>query len=155
MPRKKNFRFHEVILASIPAMGTVPARTRSISIDDSKCSKCHSTNNVLNLSTFPGTTGIVPGSLKFKNKPNWDTYDSWGGMMPFNRDRIYQGSLEAAAFRKLFNPWTWSANEPVRAVMEQLQLQPPGVPAGDAITRTTGGANDGHVNFAFDGVRSC
>lgn len=149
-PVEKNFRFHEIILDSIPPMGTVPARSRSVSIDDNKCSKCHSTRNVLNRSSFPGTTGIPPGIIKAKNKPNWDSYDSWGGMMPFNRDRIYQGSVEAAAFRKLLNPWTWRANESVRSIIEQLELQPPGVPAAHVITRTSGGANDGHINFGFD-----
>ncbi|HEX6191108.1 MAG TPA: hypothetical protein VFZ42_02035 [Chitinophagaceae bacterium] len=149
-PVQKNFRFHEIILNSIPAMGTVPPRTRAVSIDDSKCFKCHSTNNVLNRSTFPGTTGISPGTVQFKNKPNWDTYDSWGGMMPFNRDRIYQGSLEAAAFRKIFNLWTWRSNDAIKAVIEQLELQPPGIPPNDAITRTVGGINDGHINFSFD-----
>lgn len=149
-PVQKNFRFHEIVLDNIPAIGTVPARTRMVSIDDSKCSKCHATNNVLNRSSFPGTTGIPPGTVQYKNKPNWDTYDSWGGMMPFNRDRIYQGSVEAAAFRKIFNLWTWRANDPVRTIIEQLELQPPGVPAADAITRTNGGPNDGHINFAFD-----
>lgn len=149
---EKNFRFHEIVLASIPQRGVVPPRSRSVSVDDSKCSKCHSTNNVLNLSTFPGTTGITPGTVKYKNKPNWDAYDSWSGMMPFNRDRIYQGSVEAAAFRKIFNLWTWSTNDPVRGVIEQLALQPPvaGVPPAHVITRTVGGANDGHINFAFD-----
>lgn len=146
----KNFRFHEIILDAIPAMGSVPARSRGVSIDDEKCSKCHSTQNVLNRGTTPGTTGITPGTLKAKNKPNWDSYDSWGGMIPFNRDRIYQGTVEAAAFRKLFNPWTWRANGFVRSIIEQLKLQPSGVVAVDAITRRRGGANDGHVNFAFD-----
>ena len=34
-------------------------------------------------------------------RPNWDSYDSWGGMLPFNRDRIYEGSEEAKAFERL------------------------------------------------------
>ncbi len=147
---EKNFRFHEIVLDAIPAMGSVPARVRGVSTDDSKCSKCHSTRNVLNATASPGTTGIPPGVIKAKNKPNWDSYDSWGGMMPLNRDRIYQGSVEAAAFRKLFNPWTWRANAAVGTLIEQLELQPPGVPAAHVITRTNGGSNDGHVNFAFD-----
>lgn len=149
-PAEKNFRFHEIVLDAIPAMGSVPARSRGVSIDDDKCSKCHSTRNVLNRSSFPGTTGIPPGIVKAKNKPNWDSYDSWGGMMPLNRDRIYQGSVEAAAFRKIFNLWTWRTNDAVRSIIEQLELQPPGVPAAHVITRTTGGTNDGHINFAFD-----
>lgn len=147
---EKNFRFHEVILDNIPQMGVVPPRVRMVSVDDSKCSKCHSTNNVINLSTYPGTTGITPGTVKFKNKPNWDANDSWGGMMPFNRDRIYNGSVEAAAFRRIFDLWTWRTNDGVRAIIEQLELQPPGVPASDVIQRTVGGPDDGHINFAFD-----
>lgn len=151
---EKNFRFHEIVLDAIPAMPVampvLPARVRAVSIDDTKCSKCHSTNNIINQSTYPGTTGIPPGTVKFKNKPNWDAYDSWGGMMPFNRDRIYNGSVEAAAFRKIFNLWTWDSNDPVRAIIEQLELQPPGVPTAHMITRTVGGPNDGHINFGFD-----
>jgi hypothetical protein len=169
-PVEKNFRFHEIVLAHIDEVTatlsdgttivTVPARERGISIDDAKCPKCHSTRNVPNLAdrtvvpavpgSFPGTDGIPAGSVKSKNKPNWDTYDSWGGAMPFNRDRIYQGSVEAAAFRTLLNPWTWETDPSVGAVMEQLELQPPGVPPQDLITRTIGGANDGHINFPFD-----
>jgi Divergent InlB B-repeat domain len=149
---EKNFRFHEIVLAPTPAMGSVPARTRGVNVDDEKCSKCHSTRNVLNRSSFPGTTGIPPGIVKAKNKPNWDAYDSWAGMLPFNRDRIYQGSVEAAAFRKLFNLWTWRSNDFVRSIIEQLELQPPSAPATDAITRLSGGINDGHINFFFDAV---
>jgi hypothetical protein len=167
---QKNFRFHEIVLDPIPVMdadgdgiGVIAARPRGVSIDDDKCSKCHSTRNVLNLnrSVTPhvpgstiGTDGIPPGSVQTKNKPNWDAYDSWGGMMPFNRDRIYQGSVEAAAFRKFFNPWTWRTNDSVRQMIEQLRLQPPGVIADDLITRRRGGLHDGHVNFAFDPVAS-
>lgn len=158
---EKNFRFHEIVLDAVPAMGNVPARSRGVSIDDEKCSKCHSTRNVLNLnrSVSPpvpgskdnaGTDGVPPGIVKTKNKPNWDTYDSWGGMSPFNRDRVYQGSVEAAALRKIFNPWTWRTNDSVRSIMEQLKLQPPGVQATDLITRMRGGTNDGHIKFAFD-----
>ncbi|HEY6528143.1 MAG TPA: hypothetical protein VIZ65_05575 [Cellvibrionaceae bacterium] len=147
---EKNFRFHEIVLAPVPAMGEVPARSRGVAVDDDKCTRCHSTRNVLNFSMDPGTTGVPPGLVKAKNKPNWDSYDSWGGLMPFNRDRIYQGSVEAAAFRKIFNLWNWRSNEPVRAVLEQLQLQPPGVTAAHTITRLSGGANDGRIVFGFD-----
>ncbi len=172
---QKNFRFHEIVLAPIAEVSTIlpdgttlvtiPARTRSVSIDDEKCSKCHSTRNVYNVvrpiaptpvpGSSPGTDGNPAGIVPAKNKPNWDTYDSWGGAMPFNRDRIYQGSLEAAVFRKFFNPWTMAPA--VRSMIEQLELQPPGIPAGpapardDRISRINGGPNDGHVTFAFDG----
>lgn len=153
----KNFRFHEVMVADIPEMdfddddvGVIPARPRGVSVDESRCSRCHSTRNVLNPGTTAGTTGITPGIVKAKNKPNWDTYDSWGGMSPFNRDRIYQGSVEAATFRKILDPWTWRSNDLVGSIIEQLKLQPSGVSAANVITRTRGGTNDGHVNFAFD-----
>ncbi len=157
-PGQRNFRFHEIVVDAIGAMGSIPARARGISIDDEKCSKCHSTRNVLSLNrsvTPPvpgavGTDGIPPGTVKAKNKPNWDSYDSWGGLMPFNRDRIYQGSVEAAAFRKFLNPWSWSANDAARAIIGQLRLQPPGVTPTHAIRRMRGGASDGHITFAFD-----
>ncbi|RKH45444.1 VWD domain-containing protein [Corallococcus sicarius] len=148
----RNFRFHEIILTSIPAMGTLPPRSRSIEKDDVKCSSCHSTRNVLNRTGVPGTDGMPVGVIKTKNKPNWDPYDSWGGMLPFNRDRLYQGSVDTAAFRKLFNPWTWRTNRAIRQLVEQLRLQPPGLAAGNAniITRYRGGANDGTPRFSFD-----
>ncbi len=171
-PLEKNFRFHEIILGHVDAMdhdgdgvGLIPERDRGVSIDDDKCSKCHTSRNVMSLdrSVTPpipgtlGTDGIPPGSVKVKNKPNWDPYDSWGGMLPFNRDRIYQGSVEAAAFRKLLNPWTWQNNPAVLKIIEQLELQPPChpvsgscVPAQHRITRRQGGVNDGHIQFVFD-----
>ncbi|HEY0708429.1 MAG TPA: hypothetical protein VGG33_16605 [Polyangia bacterium] len=149
---QKNFRFHEIVLAAIPPMGTVPARSRGVSVDDARCTKCHSTRNVLNPGPFPGTTGIPVGLVKAKNKPNWDPYDSWAGMLPFNRDRIYQGTVETAAFRKVLNPWTWRTNDEVRSVIEQLDLQPPGVPANHVITRLNGGRHDGHLVFSFDAL---
>ena len=160
---QNNFRFHEIVLDAIPAMGDIvdmgppavrrfPARSRSVSDDDPKCFACHSTRNVLNRETTPATDGIPPGSVGHKSKPNWDTYDSWAGMLSFNRDRIYQGSVEAAAFRRIFNLWTWQTNDTARSVIESLELQPPGVPAAHVITRNTGGgANDGHISFQFDG----
>lgn len=156
-PTEKNFRFHEIVVKDIPELdydsdgvGVIPARTRGISIDEPRCTRCHTTRNVLNPGTTAGTTGITPGLVKAKNKPNWDTYDSWGGMSPFNRDRIYQGSLEAATIRKFFNPWTWQTNDFIRSIIEQLYLQPPGVSATNTITRLQGGVNDGHIKFAFD-----
>lgn len=164
---QKNFRFHEIVLNTIPrvtankiapngaviTIETFPERLRGVSIDEPRCTRCHSTRNIPNPNpAHAGTTGAPAGVVLAKNKPNWDSYDSWGGAMPFNRDRIYQGSLEAAAFRKLFNPWTWSTNVPVRQVMEQLLLQPdsPLVPPQDRITRMNGDLWDGNVVFPFD-----
>ncbi len=163
-----NFHFHEIVLDDIPELlspGTPTvirhaARTRvptAVAVDDKRCFNCHSTRNVLHRggttieSNTPGTTGIPRGTVKDKARPNWDTYDSWGGMLPFNRDRIYRNSLEAAAFRKMFNLWTWQNEPAVRAVIEQLVMQPDGVPANHAITRLEGsGAMDGHIRFGFD-----
>jgi hypothetical protein len=151
-PATNNFRFHEIILKPIPAMGAIPARVRKVEVDDLKCSSCHSTRNVLNRSTLPGTDGLPVGIIKTKNKPNWDPYDSWGGMVPFNRDRLYQGSLDTAAYRKLYNPWTWRNNHAIRSLVEQLRLQPPlgGLPPADKITRFRGGVGDGTPRFTFD-----
>lgn len=149
-PAEKNFRFHEIVLDAIPAIGVFDARSRGVGVDDAKCFACHSTRNVLNRGPFPGTTGLPTGLVKHKTKPNWETYDSWAGLLPFNRDRIYQGSVEAAAFRTIFNPWTWRAEPATRAFIEQLDLQPPGVPPAHEITRIEGGANDGLATFSFD-----
>ena len=104
---------------------------------------------MLNNGTTVGTTGNPPGLVKAKSKPNWDAYDSWGGMLAFNRDRIYQGSVEAAAFRKIFNLWNWQSDPESRAILEQLALQPSNVTL-DAITRINGGTYDGYVEFPFD-----
>lgn len=179
---EKNFRFHEIVVKKISGMDRIntavetcpdpninPAieicyrfkarNVRQLTEDDPKCFACHSTSNVRNNGSTPGTTGISIGSVKFKSKPNWDTYDSWGGMLGFNRDRICKGSIEAATFRKLMNLWNWQTNEDVRSVIEQLELQPPWVTATerpeDRITRwdtatTGGGANDGRIHFIFD-----
>jgi uncharacterized repeat protein (TIGR02543 family) len=160
-----NFRFHEIVLGPIPDMGpflppgdpaTFPARSRMISVDDSKCSKCHSTRNVLNAGPSIGTNGIPPGLVPVKNKPNWEAYDSWGGMMPFNRDRIYQGSIEDQAFRGLFNLWNWRGSalkDSIRQLIEQLELQPPGVGAPHNIDRNMHSVTDNpHIAFGYDGL---
>lgn len=157
---EKNFRFHEIVLAHIDTMGRenqFPVRERGVSVDEQRCTRCHSTRNIRNPDpSDSGTTGFPTGIVKAKNKPNWDTYDSWGGMLPFNRDKIFKGSVEAAALRKLLNPWTWSNDEPSRRIMEQLELQSnaPGTtplyPASSVFTRINGGVNDGHLRFAFD-----
>lgn len=177
-PAQKNFRFHEIVFDTIPDMDTFinpdmstsvrfPTRARGLTKDDAKCPKCHSTRNVLNLNrnvtppvtgTSPATDGISPGTIKAKNKPNWDAYDSWGGMMPFNRDRIYQGSIEAASFRHLLNLWNWRnspENDVVRQVIEQLELQPSHVGATSVhrITRDPNNVTDeGHIRFGFDSL---
>jgi hypothetical protein len=158
-PAQKTFRFHEIVLNPIPAMGRVnqfPPRTRGVSIDEQRCTRCHSTRNIRN--PIPGDLGTTgSGTIDAKNKPNWDTYDSWGGMLPFNRDKIFPGSVEAAALRKLLNPWTWRNDVPSRQIIEQLELQSnlpsdtTTYPANDVFRRINGGTSDGSIQFAFDG----
>ena len=53
-------------------------------------------------------------------RPNWDTYDNWANMLPFNRDRIYKGSQEEEAFIRLLEHLQ---NDPL---VKQLKL-PEGV----------------------------
>lgn len=148
----KNFRSHEVVLAEIPVKGTFPLRIRGLAVDDFKCFACHSTGNIPNATTFPGTTGVVAGTVQPRSKPNWDTYDSWGGLLPFNRDRIYKGSLEETAFRNLFNLWNWrgsASNDQSRKILEQLKLQPSNVDG--AITRDLTKVTDaGHLTLDFN-----
>ena len=86
----------------------------SVRMDDPKCMKCHS------------------------GRPNWDAYDSWGGMLPFNRDRIYKGSVEAAAMRHILNLQDKSLT--MKSILEQLILPEP------EITRRA----DGSIAFSFD-----
>src|SRR5262249_42611818 len=86
----------------------------SVRMDDPKCMKCHS------------------------GRPNWDAYDSWGGILPFNRDRIYNGSVEAAAMRHILNLQDKSPT--MKAILEQLILPEP------EITRRA----DGSIAFSFD-----
>ncbi len=142
---RKTFRFHEIALTPIPGRDDrnppagdwrFPGRAAGVEIDDHRCFACHSTRNVLNRGTTPGTDG-VSRDVPAKSKPNWDAYDSWGGQLAFNRDRIYKGSVEAATFRKTFNLWTWQANPHVRGIIEQLELQPPNVPDGTMARRRT------------------
>lgn len=162
--QRKNFRFHEIILDTIPDMHevggvfTFPARSRGVEEDDPKCTKCHSTQNVPNTSTAYGTAprSTTRGDSIAKNKPNWDAYDSWGGMTPFNRDRIYQGSVEEAAFKSMFNLWNWRAsveNDEIRKIVEQLALQPANLNAASKhqITRDLDDtSNAGHIEFGYE-----
>ena len=151
-PSDKDFHFHEIVLAPISPLGVFPARTRSVSADDPRCTKCHSTRNVPNPGPHPGTTGIPIGLVKSKNKPNWDPYDSWGGMLPFNRDRIYRGSIEDTAFRQILNLWTWRNDDVSRAFVEQLDLQPDGAASVHPITRVALGADEGNIVLSYDAV---
>ena len=152
----KTFRFHEIVLKTIPPMGRLLGRIGPmVSIDDSKCFNCHSTNNVRNRSTQIGTTGLPSVQLpyeivKWKAKPNWDTYDSWAGMLPFNRDRLYPSTLEDAVFRKILNLWNWRGSvqkDNVRSVLEQLAMQSIGT---DVMLRNIDNINDNtHLQIAY------
>ena len=93
-------------------------RTGAVTLNDPKCDRCHA------------------------GRPNWDAYDSFGGMLPFNRDRVYKGSLEAAALRNMFRLWNQTGT--ARAILEQLDLPP------DMRRNTGGGFNNGRIAFRFD-----
>jgi hypothetical protein len=151
-PSDKNFHFHEIVLGHIDPLGAFPARERSVSADDPRCTKCHSTRNVPNPGPHPGTTGIPIGAVKSQNKPNWDTYDSWGGMLPFNRDRIYRGSVEDAAFRRIFDLWNWRNDDLSRSFIEQLDLQPNGAASAHPISRVASGPDEGAVVLSYDAI---
>lgn len=75
------FRFHEINM-----------NNRTVSADNTRCLDCHA-------STRPNVRGSHP-------RPNWDAYDSWGGALPFNRDRIYENSEEEKAFKKIITDLT-------------------------------------------------
>lgn len=164
----KTFRFHEIILGDIGPMGVFPQRPSAadrveprkfIEVDDRKCFSCHTTRNLPNSSPYPGTTGVDPSNpaASVKGKPNWDAYDSWAGMLPFNRDRIYQGSLEARAYKRIFNLWNWRGTDEsdfIRQILEQLYIQSPNIAPGSVhrIVRDTNATdNDLHIRFGFDG----
>lgn len=88
--------------------------------DSKRCSNCHFGLRAL---TWP-----YP-------RPNWDAYDSWGGMLPFNRDRIYENSTEESAIKALLKNLR---NDPI---ITQLDL-PPGITRecnGDVVITYPGG----------------
>jgi len=68
-------------------------------------------------------------------RPNWDAYDSWGGALPFNRDRIYKDSAEDVAIRRLLKDLRSDR------IISQLDLPAIGVdlPSGSGNYRTAGG----------------
>jgi hypothetical protein len=80
------FRFHEIELQ---------AGGGTISIDEARCLGCHA-------STRRDASGGLHARLR-RPRPNWDAYDSWGGALPFNRDRIYQNSEEEKAVKRILN----------------------------------------------------
>lgn len=100
------FRFHEIDFPD----GKPP----KVKVDDPVCKGCH----------------LDPP------RPNWDAYDSWTNMLPFNRDRIYQGSEEDAAFKRLLKELKMMGKQGPVAVFEELLDFPKGITtdAGGNIT---------------------
>jgi hypothetical protein len=91
----------------------IDAAAKSVIEDDKDCLSCHSAK----VAAWP-----YP-------RPNWDAYDSWGGALPYNRDRIYGAnssagplSAEATAMANLFK----NLDDGNDSVFTQLDL-PPGV----------------------------
>src|SRR5215471_17946700 len=82
------FRFHSIRTAS-----------QSVNPNDPECKNCHSAQTA------------TQGPFR-SPRPNWDAYDSWGGMLPFNRDRVYEKAtvnrvddeqpLESKAIKRIF-----------------------------------------------------
>jgi hypothetical protein len=75
-------------------------------------------------------------------RPNWDAYDSWGGALPYNRDRIYESSTEETALKELLK------NLKDDPIVSQLDL-PPGITRecnGDVVITYPGG------NFIDSGI---
>jgi hypothetical protein len=66
-----------------------------ITIDDPGCLGCHA-------STRRNADGTFHARVH-RPRPNWDAYDSWGGALPFNRDRIYKNSEEEKAVKRILN----------------------------------------------------
>lgn len=129
------FHFHEIDLRRDPF--------RRVSEDDSKCLKCHS-----------GRPGTDPSDSSTP-RPNWDAYDSWSGMLPFNRDRIYEGSVEEAAMERLLN---LTDNPESAPILRQLAL-PRGITrATDGTIRIEYGGSDPSTttrnDYRFDGRRA-
>ncbi len=85
-------------------------------------------------------------------RPNWDAYDSWGGMLPFHRDRLYDHvpggggtkshSQELLAYRRIM------ANMATNPIGQYLQL-----PAG--VTRAAAAPHAVTVTFPACGAGSC
>ena len=103
------FRFHEIDLRK-------PAPLSRVSIDNPKCLHCH-------------------GGSRDNLRPNWDAYDSWGGMLPFNRDRVYEGSVEETAIKRILNT---TQSPDLAPIIGQLSLP-------EGITR----AGDGSITINY------
>jgi hypothetical protein len=93
-------------------------------------------------------------------RPNWDAYDSWAGMLPFNRDRVYQygpvdpttgnmaDSIEYAAIKRIFTNLRITKPDPLF-----MQLTPPeGIENDGTITAFKKGAACNPPCFTDPGV---
>src|SRR5208337_2184473 len=83
------FQFEPAAIDNKFHFHSIVADAQKVIADDKSCESCH----------FPN------------RRPNWDAYDSWGGMLPFNRDRVYQQALvdgkteesvESKAIKRIF-----------------------------------------------------
>ena len=88
-----------------------------VSVDKPECVQCHA------------------------GRPNWDSYDSWGGMLPFNRDRVHKGSIEAAMLRAVLDLKGRTGHH--RDLLGQLELP-------SVMSRVQGGAFDTRIRYGFD-----
>jgi len=84
--RTNTFRFHEIRMKTGGG---------EITIDDPGCLGCHAP-------TRRNADGTFHARVR-RPRPNWDAYDSWGGALPFNRDRIYKNSEEEKAVKRILN----------------------------------------------------
>ena len=91
---KNRFRFHEI-----------DTKNGKITPDDASCYACHSGPK-----DPPPTLRPWPYP-----RPNWDAYDNWGGALPFNRDRVYIGSVEQKAMERLLKK---PSTDPVMAQLD-------------------------------------
>ncbi|MCA0176509.1 MAG: hypothetical protein LCH73_09510 [Proteobacteria bacterium] len=88
-----------------------------VSLDKAECAQCHA------------------------GRPNWDPYDSWGGLLPFNRDRLHKGSVEAAMMRTVLDLKGRFGQH--HDLLDQLQLPP-------FMSRVQGGVFDTRIRYDFD-----
>ena len=117
--------------------------------DDPSCTSCHSGPDKNN------ANAVWPYA-----RPNWDAYDSWGGALPYNRDRIYLGTtptVEQKAMQRLLktlaaDPVTSQLDLPAgitRDCRGDITIMPD--PVADGAPATIGNdANNGVVAVAYD-----
>jgi hypothetical protein len=116
------FRFHEI-----------NAATGTVDENDETCNRCHG----------PKTEGTGKKEWPYP-RPNWDAYDSWGGALPFNRDRVYiarrPNDIEPRAIQRLLKDL---AADPV---VSQLDLPEGMARADDGSLIITADSDDGKTD---------